>query len=127
MHPTLPDPRGESLTGQLCPLGPWVVDATERETPQAVVQQLPVPDPKAQEDAVDSVLCRWLQGREQGMEGGPGPPLRTLSPLLLPPAPPCLPRPQSRDPASARRRDQNDIEQLLIHSVPPNKVTVSLH
>lgn len=33
---------------------------------------------------------------QRGMEGGPGPPLRTLSPLLLPPAPPCLPRPEQR-------------------------------
>lgn len=97
MHPTLPDPRGESLTGQLCPLGPWVVDATERETPQAVVQQLPVPDPKAQEDAVDSVLCRWLQGRERGMGGA-----RTTTAHPLPSAPPSRPT----LPAAARAETQ---------------------
>lgn len=63
---------------------------------------------------------------QRGMEGGQDHRCAP-SPLCssLPPHPAC--RGQSRDPASARRRGQNDIEQLLIHSVPPNKVTVSLH
>lgn len=71
------------LTGKLGPLGPRVVDATQREAPQPLIEQLPVPDPEAQEDAVDLVLCRWLQGRERRMGRGRkhrGSPASTLPP-----------------------------------------------
>lgn len=84
-HP--PGSRRVSLTGQLCPLGPWVVDAMQREAPQPLVQQLPVPDPEAQEDAVDLVLCRWLQGGVGNGEGLASPQL-SLPPFCSPPTPP---------------------------------------
>lgn len=44
------------LTGELSPFGPRVVDAPKSEAPQPFVEQLPVPDSEAQEDAVDLVL-----------------------------------------------------------------------
>lgn len=93
-----PDSRRVSLTGQLCPLGSWVVDASKCEAPQPIVEQLPVPDPEAQEDAIDPVLGWWLQGRAWGMERGLGPLLFTTpSTGLLPPSPSCLLWPQNGD------------------------------
>lgn len=90
-----PDSRRVSLTGELRPLGSWVVDASQRETPQPIVEQLPVPNPEAQEDAVDPVLGWWLQGRAWGMERGLGlllftTPLHGAPPslLILPPVAP---------------------------------------
>lgn len=59
--PTLPKALGVLLTGELSPLGPGVVDASKSETPEPFIEQLPVPDSKAQEDAVDLVLRRRLQ------------------------------------------------------------------
>lgn len=55
---TLPKALGVLLTGELSPLGPGVVDASKSEAPQPFIEQLPVPDSKTQEDAVDLVL-RW--------------------------------------------------------------------
>jgi hypothetical protein len=61
---------GVTLTGELGPLGPWVVDASKSETPQPFIQQFPVPDAEAQRDTIDLVLSWWLQERRQDMERG---------------------------------------------------------
>lgn len=53
------------LTGELCPFGPGVVDASKSEAPQPFIKQLPVADAEAQEDTVDLVLGWWLQGNRQ--------------------------------------------------------------
>ena len=86
--------RGSNATS---PLGPWVVDATQREAPQSVVEQLPVADPEAQKDSVDLVLRRRLQGR--GWQDG----ARWARPLPLGPSfLPSLPhKASSRDRAGA--------------------------
>lgn len=77
VHPPPRRPR-ESLTGQLGPLGPWVVDAAHGEPPQSLREQFPVADPESQEDAVDFVLGWWLWRREQR-----GASVTLLTPTLL--------------------------------------------
>lgn len=76
------------LTGELSPLGPRVVDASKSEAPQPVVEQLPVPDPEAQEDAVDLVLRRRLQagGSNMGRDLDYGSPHASPSLSNTPPA-----------------------------------------
>lgn len=59
--PPLPRALGWLLTGELSPLGPGVVDASKSEAPQSFIEQLPVPDSKAQEDAIDLVLSWRLR------------------------------------------------------------------
>lgn len=68
---TLPKALEMLLTGELSPFGPRVVDASQSEAPQPFVEQLPVPDSEAQEDAVDLVL-RWRL-RAGGSNVGRGP------------------------------------------------------
>lgn len=69
--PTFPKALEMLLTGELSPFGPRVVDASQSEAPQPFVEQLPVPDSEAQEDAVDLVL-RWRL-RAGGSNVGRGP------------------------------------------------------
>lgn len=89
--PTLPKVPEVLLTGELSPLGPRVVDASKSEAPQPIVEQLPVPDPEAQEDAVDLVL-RWRL--REGQTWGGALTMAHLTPPQL--CPSCLLQPQGR-------------------------------
>lgn len=92
--PIFPKAREMLLTGELSPLGPRVVDAPKSEASQPFVEQLPVPDSEAQEDAVDLVLGWRLQvgGSNMGRGLDHGSP---HFPLYL--CPSHLLQPQSRD------------------------------
>lgn len=59
------DPCGRAqarLTGQVRP-GGNAADGVSRVAAQAIVQQLTIPDPKAQQDPVDLLLGGGLRGR----------------------------------------------------------------
>lgn len=55
--------RRGRLTGQLSP-GRHAADGVDRISPQTVVEQLPIPDPRAQQDSIDLLLGWGLQGNK---------------------------------------------------------------
>lgn len=55
--------RRGRLTGQLGP-GRHAADGVDRISPQTVVEQLPIPDPRAQQDSIDLLLGWGLQGNK---------------------------------------------------------------